>query len=154
MQEAQRNPSTISSRRYTPYAEWKFREFNELPHYFARRLDTSYPTANMYLDQYPHTATSHIARFVSFIAGSFAGVLILGSLLDPELVLNFEITQGRTVLFWIGVFGGVLAVSRGMIGDGHLVFDPEILMKEVIRHTHYMPDNWKGRLHSQKVRKQ
>lgn len=105
----------------------------------------------MYLNQYPNTAVSHIARFVSFIAGSFAGVLILGSLLDPDLVLNFEITHGRTVLFWIGVFGGILAVSRGMIIDGHLVFDPEILMKEVIRHTHYMPEGWKGELHSQKV---
>ncbi|KAG8854770.1 autophagy protein atg9 [Serendipita sp. 411] len=150
-EEAQRNPSSISSRRYTPYAEWKFREFNELPHLFSRRLDTSYPTANMYLDQYPHTTTSHIARFISFIAGSFAGVLILASLLDPELVLKFEITQGRTVLFWIGVFGGILAVSRGMIRDGHLVYDPEILMKEVIRHTHFMPDPWKGELHSEKV---
>ncbi|KIM30981.1 hypothetical protein M408DRAFT_327891 [Serendipita vermifera MAFF 305830] len=150
-EEAQKNPATISGRRYTPYAEWKFREFNELPHLFTRRLDTSYPTANMYLNQYPNTAVSHIARFVSFIAGSFAGVLILGSLLDPDLVLNFEITHGRTVLFWIGVFGGILAVTRGMITDGHLVFDPEILMKEVIRHTHYMPEGWKGELHSQKV---
>ncbi|KAG8834442.1 autophagy protein atg9 [Serendipita sp. 399] len=150
-EEAQRNPSSISSRRYTPYAEWKFREFNELPHLFSRRLDTSYPTANMYLDQYPQTTTSHVARFVSFIAGSFAGVLILASLLDPELVLRFEITQGRTVLFWIGIFGAILAVSRGMIRDGHLVFDPEILMKEVIRHTHYMLEWWKGELHSEKV---
>jgi autophagy-related protein 9 len=94
---------------------------------------------------------SHVARFISFVAGSFAGVLILASLLDPELVLNFEITHGRTVLFWIGVFGGILAVSRGLIIDGHLVYDPEILMKEVIRHTHYMPKHWKGELHSQKV---
>lgn len=106
----------------------------------------------MYLDQYPNTTISHIARFVSFVAGSFAGVLILGSLLDPELVLNFEITPGKTVLFWIGVFGGILAVSRGMIIDRHLVYDPDILMKEVIRHTHYMPAHWKGNLHSQKVR--
>lgn len=150
-EEARSNPSAISSRRYTPYAEWKFREFNELPHLFTRRLDTSYPTANMYLDQYPHTTVSHVARFVSFVAGSFAGVLILASLLDPELVLHFEISHGRTVLFWIGVFGGILAVTRGMVRDGHLVFDPDILMKEVIRHTHYMPEEWRGQLHSQKV---
>jgi autophagy-related protein 9 len=105
----------------------------------------------MYLNQYPHRTVSHVARFVSFIAGSFAGVLILASLLDPELVLNFEITAGRTVLFWIGIFGAILAVSRGMVEDGHLVYDPEILMKEVIKHTHYMPEGWKGNLHSQMV---
>jgi autophagy-related protein 9 len=28
------------------------------------------------------------------------------------------------------------------------VFDPENLMEEVIHYTHYMPDEWKGQLHS------
>ena len=41
-------------------------------------------------------------RFVSFIAGSFAAVLILASVLDPDIFLHFEITPGRTVLFYIG----------------------------------------------------
>jgi autophagy-related protein 9 len=38
-----------------------------------------------------------------------------------------------------------------MIPDTHNVFDPEILMREVIRHTHYMPAEWKDNLHSVKV---
>lgn len=92
-------------------------------------------------------------RFVAFIAGSFAAVLLLASIADPDLFLNFEITPHRTVLFYIGVFGSVLAVARGMVPDAHRVFDPELLMRDVIRYTHYMPDEWKGQLHSQKARK-
>jgi autophagy-related protein 9 len=38
-----------------------------------------------------------------------------------------------------------------MIPDTHNVFDPEILMREAIRHTHYMPAEWKDNLHSVKV---
>lgn len=91
-------------------------------------------------------------RFVAFIAGSFAAVLLLASLVDPDLFLHFEITPHRTVLFYIGLFGTILAIARGMIPEAHNVFDPEILMREVIRHTHYMPETWKGNLHSQKVR--
>ena len=88
---------------------------------------------------------------MAFVAGSFAAVLLVASLLDPDLFLHFEITPHRTVLFYLGVFGGVLAVARGMIPEENLVFDPEASLREVIRWTHYLPDGWEGRLHSQKV---
>ena len=38
-----------------------------------------------------------------------------------------------------------------MIPEDNAIFDPEMLMTEVIHYTHYMPDEWKGQLHSQKV---
>ncbi len=91
-------------------------------------------------------------RFVAFIAGSFAAVLVLATVLDPDLFFHFEITPHRTVLFYLGMFGAILTVARGMIPDEHKVFDPELLLTEVIAYTHYMPDEWKGELHSKKVR--
>jgi len=77
-------------------------------------------------------------------------VLLLASIADPAF-LNFDITSGRTVLFYLGVFGSILAIARGMVPEENRVFDPEVLMRDVIRYTHYMPAEWKGSLHSQKV---
>ncbi|KAI9065414.1 APG9-domain-containing protein [Trametes sanguinea] len=150
-EEYHKNPSNIGGRAYTPYAQWKFREFNELPHLFKRRLNESYPTASMYIGQFPNEKVTLIVRFVAFIAGSFAAVLLLASVVDPDLFLHFEITPHRTVLFYITVFGSILAVARGMIPEENRVFDPELLMSEVVQYTHYMPDEWKGELHSKKV---
>jgi autophagy-related protein 9 len=166
-QEYRKNPSSIGGRRYTRYAQWKFREFNELAHLFERRLDESYPAASMYIGQYPNEKLTLIMRsvfdfvcyicqlthrrFVAFIAGSFAAVLVLASVVDPDLFLHFEITPHHTVFFYIGVFGSVLAVAQGMIPNENRVFDPELLMMEVITYTHYMPDTWKGQLHSKMV---
>ncbi|KAG8994151.1 autophagy protein atg9 [Tulasnella sp. JGI-2019a] len=150
-EEYHKNPSSIGGRQYTPYAEWKFREFNELPHIFRRRLNESYPVAGEYIDQFPKEKTALVMRFVAFVAGSFASVLAVATLLDPDIFLHFEVTPHRTVLFYLGLFGSVLAVARGMVPDSHRVFDPELLMREVISHTHYMPTEWKAQLHSQKV---
>ncbi|KZT09581.1 APG9-domain-containing protein [Laetiporus sulphureus 93-53] len=150
-EEYHKNPSSIGGRRYTPFAQWKFREFNELPHLFKRRLNESYPAASMYIGQFPNEKLTLIMRFAAFIAGSFAAVLILASVVDPELFLYFEITPNRTVVFYVTVFGAILAVARGMIPEENRVFDPELLMIEVIQDTHYMPDEWKGQLHSKKV---
>ncbi|TFY79404.1 hypothetical protein EWM64_g4608 [Hericium alpestre] len=153
-EEYHKNPSSIGGRTYTPFAQWKFREFNELPHLFTRRLDESYPAANMYIGQYPNEKIAIVMRFVAFVAGSFAAVLLLASVLDPELTLHFEITPHRTVIFYLSLFAGILAVARGMIPEENRVFDPEILMTEVVQYTHYMPDEWKGQLHSKKVHEQ
>jgi autophagy-related protein 9 len=90
-------------------------------------------------------------RFVAFISGSFASVLVLFSLIDPDAFLHFEVTPERTVLFYIGIFGSLMAIARGMVPDDHRVVDPEALMREVVEETHYMPVHWRSNLHSADV---
>ncbi|KAL8874335.1 MAG: hypothetical protein Q9174_000334 [Haloplaca sp. 1 TL-2023] len=150
--EYQKNPSQIGTRQYTPFAEWKFREFNELEHLFQRRVNMSYPFASRYVDQFPKDKTIQLSRFVAFVAGALASILFLASIVDPELFLGFEITHDRTVLFYLGVFTSVWAVARGAVPEENLVFDPEYALKNVIEYTHYHPRQWTGRLHSDEVR--
>ncbi|KAG2418090.1 hypothetical protein HFD88_001191 [Aspergillus terreus] len=150
--EYKNTPAQIGSRQYTPLAEWKFREFNELWHLFERRINMSYPFASRYIDQFPKDKTVQVAGFVAFVSGAVVSVLALASIIDPELFLGFEITHDRTVLFYLGVFGSVWAVARGMVPEETTVFDPEYALLEVINFTHYCPSHWKGRLHSDDVR--
>lgn len=152
--EYQKNPSQIGSRQYTPLAEWKFREFNELWHLFQRRVNMSYPFATRYIDQFPKDKAVQLSSFVAFIAGALASVLALASVVDPELFLGFEITPDRTVLFYLGLFGSVWAVARGLVPEETFVFDPEFALNEVINFTHYRPAHWTGRLHSDEVKKE
>ena len=107
----------------------------------------------MYIGQFPNEKLTIIMRFVAFVAGSFAAVLLLATVIDPDLFVGFEVTPHRTVLFYVGVFGSILAVARGMVPEENRVFDPELLIVDVIQHTHYMPDGWKDQLHSKKVRR-
>jgi autophagy-related protein 9 len=150
--EYQKNPAQIGSRQYNPLAEWKFREFNELWHLFQRRINMSYPFATRYLNQFPKDRTVQTARFVAFVAGALASVLALASVIDPELFLNFQITPDRTVLFYLGIFGTIWAVARGLLPEDNLVFDPAFSLEEVIDFTHYRPAHWDERLHSDQVR--
>ncbi|OZJ04471.1 hypothetical protein BZG36_02682 [Bifiguratus adelaidae] len=152
-EEYHKNPSSIGSRSYTLFAQWKLREFNELPHLFKRRLHATYDDGMAYLDQFPKEKTTMIARFVAFISGSFTAVLVLISVVDSEL-FNFEITPGRTVFLYITVFGSIFAVSRGMIPDERMVFDPTSTMLRVVEHTHYIPSHWRGNLHTEQVRQE
>ncbi|KAI9718137.1 MAG: autophagy protein atg9 [Chrysothrix sp. TS-e1954] len=151
--EFQKNPAQLGSRSYTPLAEWKFREFNELHHLFRRRRDMSIPFASHYINQFPKDKTEQLASFVAFIAGALAAVLGLASLFDPDLFLGFELSPDRTVLFYLGIFGSTWALCRGIILDEALVYDPMYAMEEVIHFTHYQPFHWRDRLNSEEVRR-
>ena len=95
-----------------------------------------------------------IFRFAAFVAGSFAAVLLLATVIDPDLFIHLEITPHRSVFFYLSVFGGILAVARGMIPEENRVFDSEVLMKALVQYTHYLPDEWRVQLHSKTVHTQ
>lgn len=150
--EFTRNPARVSLRAFTPFAEWKIREFNELDHLFQRRIRQAYPFAVEYLKQFPKDKTDQICRFVAFVSGAFAGVLALATLFDSELFLGFEITEGRTAVFWVSVMVGIFSVAHGALPDETETHDPVLHLKEVLMYIHYMPTHWKDRLHSNEVR--
>ncbi|CAG8737304.1 9761_t:CDS:2, partial [Cetraspora pellucida] len=138
-EEYRNNPKNIGLRQWSPFARWKFREFNELPHLFDQRLNKSYKQANKYIDQFPREKTA-------LLANSLTAVLLLASIIDSEVFLGFEITSGRTVFFYLGILVPIVAISRGMSVEDHVVFDPTVRLKKVVENTHYSPDNWKGKL--------
>ncbi|KAI8251222.1 Autophagy-related protein 9 [Colletotrichum sp. SAR11_239] len=152
--EYQKDPGTFSHRRYTPLAEWKFREFNELPHLFQERLNMSYPAAHAYIDQFPKRLTEQFARSVTFIAGAITSVLAIASFLEPEHFLGFELLFGKSALFYIGVFAAAWAAARSMISEETTVFNPEYALRNVISFIHYMPAHWEARLHTAEVKRE
>lgn len=114
----------------------------------------SYPFATRYVEQFPKRVTDEFARSIAFMSGAITAVLAVCTILDSELFFGFEITKDRTVLFYLGLFGGIWALTRGMVSEETNVFNPEEALLNVTEHTHYMPDHWFGRLHSFEVKRE
>ncbi|WPH00081.1 autophagy protein Apg9-domain-containing protein [Acrodontium crateriforme] len=150
--EFTRNPSRMGTRTFTPFAEWKIREFNELEHLFQRRLKQAHPFATDYLKQFPKDKMDQAARFVAFISGAIAAMLTLATLFDSELFLGFEITPGRTAFFWLTIMVAIFSIAHGALPDDNDLHDPVFHLRDVLMYTHYMPAHWKDRLHSNEVR--
>lgn len=150
--EYKTSPRSLGARQYTPMAEWKFREYNELYHLFQKRIGLSAVMANRYIDQFPKEGTNIILRFVAFITGSFVAILAILTIFDPENFLNFEITNEKTALFYITILGAIWTVCRNSISDEYNVFDPEETILELATYTHYLPSEWEGRYHTEEVK--
>ncbi|KAF3010568.1 autophagy protein atg9 [Curvularia kusanoi] len=150
--EYHKDPSQLSNRDFTHFAQWKFREFNELPHLFERRLKMAQPYANAYLAQFPKDKTEQISSFIAFVTGAFAFVLVGLTLLDSEQFLTFEVTPGKTAIFWIGVFTAIYRSARGSSPQEDQISDPAFYLGHVTYHTRYEPESWTDRLHTDEVR--
>ncbi|CAM6017248.1 unnamed protein product [Sphagnum balticum] len=143
-------PSTAGSRRWSNLARWTFREFNELEHMFRHRLNASYKHAVEYLKQFPSPIISMIAKFVSFVAGAFAAVLILIALIDESLVEGH--IGNRNLIWYTAISATILSLSRSLVMEEYQIFDPEGVMRHISRHTHYMPKHWRGAENTETVR--
>lgn len=149
-QEMHQNPAKAGTRTWSQLARWRIREFNELEHFFEKRINSSFEPANSYVLQFPSNELAVVAKFVVFIAGSFAGVLILLSLVDEEMLLYVKVLD-RNLLWYIAIFGIITAVARPFVVDKHAVFDPKSIFAKVVDKTHYFPRNWRQKVHTYDV---
>ncbi|KAL2321035.1 hypothetical protein Fmac_030004 [Flemingia macrophylla] len=137
------HPSTASSRRWSNLSRWIFREFNEVDHLFKHRINSSVLHASDYLKQFPSPIISIIAKFISFVSGGFAAILIIIAFLEESLLEGHIF--GRNLFWYAAVFGTITAISRAAITNELLVLDAEGAMSMVVQHTHYMPKRWRGK---------
>lgn len=149
-----RNPRTVATRQYGTAARWRLREFNELPHLFERRLSHTNRKATKYMEQFSQSRWTWAARLVSFVTGSVAVVLLALTILNEDLLMHFEITSGKSIIWYLGFMGLSLAISRAMIPDATKAHDPQKLMEDIIEYTHYLPKHWRGRLHTRQVQQE
>ncbi|XP_042977844.1 autophagy-related protein 9-like [Carya illinoinensis] len=144
------HPSTASSQRWSTLSKWIFREYNEVDHLFKHRINSSVEHASNYLKQFPSPIISIIAKFISFVSGGFAAILIIIAFLEESLLEGHIF--GRNLFWYAAVFGTITAISRAAVTDELLVLDPEGAMSMVVQHTHYMPKRWRGKENTEMVR--
>lgn len=141
----------LGPRRYTLLSKWKFREYNELQHYFDERINISVKYAYEYTKQFPSLFIEKIANFISLLSGAFIGLFLLFSILDENILLYVTFLN-RSLIFYTGIFASVSAISRSFIREPEdSVYNPNIVMEKVAKYTHYMPNTWKGKCNTNDV---
>jgi len=146
--------SYLGPREWSPYAKWSFRELNELPHFFERRLNGSYKYANQYIKQFQSPLKQVLARCTRFISGSLAAVLLLLTVIDDSIALHVKFLD-HNLLWYIGVFGALFAASNALVSPPEeRVYQPEATMLKVAAYTHYFPETWRNQCHMPRVREE
>ena len=106
------NPSLITSKHWTHYAKWKYRNYNELYHEYHEKIQKSYKVANVYNNQFPIKLISTISELFIFILSSFFIILIFVSIINENVLTNFYIIPNKNTLWLIGLLATLIALLK------------------------------------------
>lgn len=143
----------LGPREWSLPAKWTFREFNELPHIFERRLGPSYKAAEAYVGLFgTNEVVAALGRIFVFIGGSLSAVLIGLAAMNDAILLHVKIADWN-LLWYAGIFGVIYSGGKSMIPNAaaepksarNLFAEIDQALADVAEHTHYFPETWKGR---------
>jgi len=141
-----RSPDLFGARRWSPHGRLYLRHFNEMDHEFQSRLSKAYLPATKYMNGFMSPIMTIFARNIAFFAGALLAVLLGLSFYDQDVL------TAENVISFMAVLGIIIKICAGFIPDEYLVFCPELLMKQILSNSHYIPEEWKGRAHTNQVR--
>jgi autophagy-related protein 9 len=134
------NPKLIANRQWSLKALWKLRYYNELPHLFNARMEKASIAVKDYGKQFPSKIYETIAHFIIFFIGSIFMILLILTLLNDNLLINLEITYNRPILWYMGIIGGILTISKSFSVSNN-VYDPVKYMNKVKEYI-TLDDEW------------
>mgnify|MGYP000390615406 CR=1 FL=1 len=107
----------LGNRRWTLYAQWRLREYNELPHTAQHRLDVAQKYAQKYLDQYPNYLVSQVFQVLLLVSGAFVSLLLIFTLLDSNVMIDIHVFN-YSLLWYFGLFVGSAMMCRTYVVSG------------------------------------
>ena len=95
--------------------------------------------ANAYVEQFPTPLLTLVARFITFIVGSIAAVLLVISVLNESVLLFYRIPStstlgdaprhGFNLLWWLALASTILAISRAFSASAPAGLQPDALLQ-------------------------
>ena len=134
------NPKLIVNRQWSLRASWKLRYYNELPHLFHNRMEKAGQLIKDYDKQFPSRLYETVGHFLTFIIGSLFIILLILTILNENLLINLNISSNRPILWYMGILGGILSITKSFI-DKNFISDPEKSLKKV-NELIDMDDEW------------
>lgn len=145
-------PMMMTTRTFTTYAKWKFREYNEYKNQFDRRMNMASERARKYTDMFVSNARVYnvMSRFICFVASALLLFIVTLSLVYDSILTN-DILLGKSGLWYTFVLTVVVTVTKVTTPPEAYKADYIRRLSKITAHTHYTKPEWTGKEHSGKT---
>lgn len=146
------NPEMIISRQWTIKAKWYFRSYNELPHFYYKRLEKGGKAIDEYTNQFSNKIIELFSRFIVYVLGSFLLFLVVMAFLNENLLMYMNITSGRPFIWYLGIITPIIIIAKKFTNPTYLSF-PKEKYSEIIKEIEF-PEEWEKKSDSRHIKNQ
>jgi len=131
----------LGPRTYHRETIWFLREYNELPHFLKRRLQSSEAKANEYFDKFQDKTMDRVGNTLRIVSGLVLFFLVAISILDDSLLLEFTILN-KSLLWHLAVWSSLSAFARSLLITSNDIPNLNQILLDWSEYSHYLPDDW------------
>ena len=114
------NPESSFTTFWNIKGYWKLRYYNELNHSYdlrSNKIKISYDKINKFHSNINLKSKEIVLRFINFVLGSIFVLLLILSILNENILMHGILFNNKTILWFMGILGGILAVNRNFINS-------------------------------------
>ena len=130
-----------TSKDWTIYSKYLFREYNELPHIINDRIEKSYMYVNMYQQKFQSRINDIILEKIIFILGTYLSILVLLMIYDDRLVMFIKLFD-RNLLWYLAIITSIITIIRLSLNKEKIKGSYNDILLNLYNNIHYYPDNW------------
>jgi autophagy-related protein 9 len=135
------NPAEFGERTWSTEYTWNFREFNELPHEFEKRMKLSQSISVDYLNQFPNYFLSILSSTFMFIISTISSFIIILSLFKYKILFEVEVFE-QNLFWWLTIFLVIWTMLNSIKIDKNAVFTPKESIDKLKNIIKEIPKNW------------
>ena len=110
-------PDLFISKNFNRLAKLKFRNYNELSHCFENRMDDLNEKTKKYYLSFKNKILEACLKLIIFVFSSVFITLLILTIINDNILTNLNIVGDRNVLWFIGIFGSLIALARSVINS-------------------------------------
>lgn len=132
-----RNVNTsFTQKLWSSYIQIIFRNYNELPHHFENRINSSYKPLNDFMNCFKDRMISILGKFVIIICGSFIFLVFIISTIDDRLLLELKF-MGKKFVWLTFIVGLILSILGGASNNLRSNFEEDYIENIQIKEEFY-----------------
>ena len=124
--------------KWTNYAMWKYREYNELRYEFKDRMFKSYFHMNKYLSYFPDKTTNICIYFVRFVLSMFILFLFILSIIDDDALIKLKY-HDYNLVWYFALITIIISVLNSILKDKDFEDSIDKVIENLTNYIHVLP---------------
>jgi len=133
-----KNSTQLFNYKWSNYAKWKYREYNELEFEFKDRMFKSYFHMNKYISYFPDKTLNIFIYFIRFVLSMFILFLFVLSIIDDDALIKLKY-HNYNLVWYFALLTITMGVLNSLLKEKNFEESIDKVIEQLTNYIHVLP---------------